>query len=513
MFSNSGFIRCICAVTIGLASVISHGAAAALPGGGIGIVIHDVAYWAPVQPFVNVFNQSGAWLSQKPGVSVWDDKRPLDIGPKGWIRSLKPDQQAAKVIMSGKHYPAGDYHVYYEGSGTIQFALGAGVKKRLDHELLVHVNTNSVVLMKILSTDPNDPIRNIRMLLPGFDDSPNTPIINPAYVGYLNGFSVIRFLGWANSNATDLEHWSDRPIPGTSTQANKSGVALEYMIDLARDVGAAPWFNVPYKADNDYIRHMAVFLKEHLGPNTKFYLEYSNEVWNGAFPQGRYAAEQAQKLGMKTSDEFYVKRTLQTFKIFEDVFGGSDRFVRVLAGQAVNLWRTEQILKYPAIGKLVDAYAIAPYFGLTLPSNDEIKKLTTEQILDRTEKGIEKSKKIIHGQHDLAAAVGLPLITYEAGQGLPARVLQKEICAPANRDPRMGELYKKYIRMWNQETDGNLLVLLSDVSAYAQYGCWGLSEYVGQPLDEAPKLRAVREMMAEERCRSSGDKTVCNLAQ
>ena len=60
---------------------------------------------------------------------------------------------------------------------------------------------------------------------------------------------------------------------------------------------------------------------------------------------------------------------------------------------------------------------------------------------------------------------------------------------------------------------GNLLVLLADVSAYTDFGCWGLSEYVGQPLDEAPKLRAVREMMAEERCRSSGDKTVCDLTQ
>ena len=307
---------------------------------------------------------------------------------EGMDSLTKTGPSAAKVILSGSHYPAGQYHLYYDGSGKIGFSLGASIKKRLDHELIVDVRAGSVVLLRLYETDPNDPVRNIRMYLPGYDEGPSTPIINPAYTKFLKGFKVIRFLGWGQANATDVVHWSDRPTPNLDTQASEKGVALEYMIDLTRDVGAEPWFNVPYKADDDYVRHMAMFLKEHLDPNTKFYLEYSNEVWNGAFPQGRYAAEQAKKLGMKTSDEFYVKRTLQIFKIFEDVFGGSDRFVRVLAGQAVNTWRSKQILNYPHIGKLVDAYAIAPYFGFS-PKKGEGKTMTTDQVLERAEGGIK----------------------------------------------------------------------------------------------------------------------------
>ena len=77
----------------------------------------------------------------------------------------------------------------------------------------------------------------------------------------------------------------------------------------------------------------------------------------------------------------------------------------------------------------------------------------------------------------------------------------------------MGDLYKEYLQMWDEETGGNLIVLLSDVSAFGQYGCWGLAEYMSQPIEDAPKLRAVREVMAAEHCRSSDGKTVCNISK
>jgi len=64
-----------------------------------------------------------------------------------------------------------------------------------------------------------------------------------------------------------------------------------------------------------------------------------------------------------------------------------------------------------------------------------------------------------------------------------------------NRHPAMERIYRHYIDAWMQETNGALLVLYNDMSRYGRSGCWGMSEYYGQPENEAPKLKAVREFM------------------
>jgi hypothetical protein len=43
------------------------------------------------------------------------------------------------------------------------------------------------------------------------------------------------------------------------------------------------WFCIPFKADDDYVRKYAEYLKTNLREDIKIYVEYSNEVWNGFF--------------------------------------------------------------------------------------------------------------------------------------------------------------------------------------------------------------------------------------
>lgn len=73
------------------------------------------------------------------------------------------------------------------------------------------------------------------------------------------------------------------------------------MIQLCNLLGAAPWFSLPYAATDDYILQFAQLVKATLRADVPIYLEYSNEVWNGLFPQGTYAQEQGLLLKLSTN--------------------------------------------------------------------------------------------------------------------------------------------------------------------------------------------------------------------
>jgi hypothetical protein len=89
----------------------------------------------------------------------------------------------------------------------------------------------------------------------------------------------------------------------------------------------------------------------------------------------------------------------------------------------------------------------------------------------------------------------LPLVAYEAGPSFVG--YQKEIAADmlaVDRDPRMYNLYTAFLKRWQTEV-GGLIVLFSSVSTPGPGGHFGHQEYTGQPLSEAPKARAVRDFM------------------
>ena len=93
-------------------------------------------------------------------------------------------------------------------------------------------------------------------------------------------------------------------------------------------------------------------VKERLDPSLRIYIEYSNEVWNGQFPQSHHAGEQSVKLGLGPKEKpweagwhFTALRSMQIFQIWEDVFGGHDRLIRVLPTQSGNTGVSEGILR------------------------------------------------------------------------------------------------------------------------------------------------------------------------
>jgi hypothetical protein len=93
----------------------------------------------------------------------------------------------------------------------------------------------------------------------------------------------------------------------------------------------------------------------------------------------------------------------------------------------------------------------------------------------------------------IAKAHGLRYIAYEGGQHLVTTDLV--LARAVQRDPRMGEVYARYLEGWRRRF-GDTLVLYATSAPIAGYGSWGLQEYAGQPASETPKLTALRQFQA-----------------
>ena len=80
---------------------------------------------------------------------------------------------------------------------------------------------------------------------------------------------------------------------------------------------------MPINASDDYVRGFAAYVQAHLRPDLKIHVEYSNEVWNWAFPQAHYALARAQETSGPNDNwmEWYGRRTAQIGKIWNEAFG------------------------------------------------------------------------------------------------------------------------------------------------------------------------------------------------
>jgi hypothetical protein len=103
-------------------------------------------------------------------------------------------------------------------------------------------------------------------------------------------------------------------------------------------------------------------------------------------------------------------------------------------------------------------------------------------------------------QIEVARQFGLPLIAYEGGQHLTTGgpyerdEAMNALFRAANRDPRMGGLYDRYLRDWNEVSGQSLFVHLGNcaVSDSGALGSFGSLEYLTQPRSEAPKYDALQ---------------------
>lgn len=483
----------------------------------LGINLAGPADWNTELPFVDVFRLSRPWVSQKKGAG-WGQGPDLALDEHGWVKRLEPGCWAETLLctIDGGHYPSGRYTVLYEGRGELDFGGAAQVAGREKGRVLIDVDARKgPIFLRLMSTEPQDYVRNIRVIMPGFEASYGDNPFHPAFLRRWQGMACFRFMDWMETNGSPIRTWEDRPKLADATFSQR-GVPVELMVELCNRQRADAWFCMPHQADDEYVRRFAQVVKERLDPRLKVYIEYSNEVWNNMFPQTRYSWQQAERLGLGPQERpwegggmYYARRSVEIFKIWEEVFGGSQRLVRVLAWQSGNTWWMERIiLPFEDAWQHADALAIAPYLAMNIPRQgreptaEQVARWSVEQVLDYVENtALPKSIAAIQATKQTADHYGLKLVAYEGGQhlvGVGGAQDNEELTRlfhAANAHPRMGRIYDAYLRAWT-EAGGDLFCYFSSVGGWSKWGSWGALQYADDDPARSPKFMAIMRWAA-----------------
>jgi hypothetical protein len=471
----------------------------------LGMNLSGPADWNTELPFVDVFRLARTWISQRKG-EPWGRGPKLELDRQGWVKALAPDcwVETPLCTIEGGHYPAGEYVCLYDGEGQIEFWNIKRVVTRAPGRLVFEPDNQHGFHLQIRQTNPQNYIRNIRVLLPGFEKSYRENPWHPAFLDRWKTLNTFRFMDWMETNGSEIREWQDRPTPDDYTFTDR-GIPLEFMIDLCNRLGMNPWFCMPHLASDDYVRQFARQVKRDLKPGLKVYLEYSNEIWNSMFAQTQYAGDKGLELKFaekhwEAAWRYSAFRSLEIFKIWESVLGGTDRFVRVIASQAANAHIAQEKLAFQEAWKHCDALAIAPYLSLNLspkshPNSDHVAAWTVDQVLDLLEqKALPESNQWMRDNKAVADKYQLRLLVYEGGPhavgvggGENNEALTKLLIS-ANRHPRLGAIYTHHLDAWRQTGGGDLFCVFASVGRWSKWGSWGLLEYLD---DDTPKYRAV----------------------
>ena len=481
----------------------------------LGINLAGIVDWSTEFPFVDLFKQSRAWFVEgKEPANLGLKNSGLQIDAEGWISRLPLGMVASTIISSldNGHFPSGDYVIFYEGEGEIKvpnypYQSAKRDKSANTGRLFVNLNgQKGAFRLEIIKTNPQNYIKNIRVIPKQFEATYQQNPWSPDFLSRWQGVACIRFMDFMATNNSPQVNWYDRPQPKDASYASK-GVPLELMIDLANRLNAEPWFCLPHQANDDYIKQFATIVKASLNPHLRAWVEYSNELWNGGFEQNAYAAKQGQ--GLKFAEKpweaawkYSAHRSVQIFSIWQQVFGDSTHFVRVLAAQAAYSGVAEQVLSFEQAAKQADVLAIAPYIHFSIPPNTEdgitdkvVANWSLDQlfahlnniVLPQCEAWISANKKV-------ADQYGLKLVAYEAGQHLAGAAGAEnneqltQLFLKANADARIGELYTQYLSAW-ANNGGDLLCHYNSVGAWSKWGSWGLLQYYNDK--PTPKFKAV----------------------
>jgi len=384
-------------------------------------------------------------------------------------------------------------------------------------------------------------------------------------------WAFIRFMDWGMTNASPVSDWADRRLPSHIFQTGiinrrspgagspgdrETGVAYEYMVALCNASGKEMWINVPHLASADFMTKLAKLIRfgsdgvnpydgpqsnplfAPLNANLKVYVEYSNEIWSGgfSFPQGDWAESEAAKAGLSKA-QFNARKFCDTWRVFQQVFGGSDRLVRVAATFTANESYSSAFLKElahygptltPAVAP--DAVAVTTYFGngiqdyvhergFTSGKRYDDPYWTSAQFAsDMTQAFDEWKRRMLAGDASRGAGpdatglgggfsaslrnlTSLPIIAYEGGPSLFTDSIDGSgadddgvtiFMEAMNRDPRVADVYRIHLEiakskgLWTHTP-------YTDTSTWTKFGQWGHLETLDQPPANAPKYSLMLE--------------------
>lgn len=546
--------------------------------------------WSGLVPFIDLMKNARAWSGSCPESDPeCDGVSQLDLDEHGWVRSLRYKDQperaysyVEKVVFTRNEQPGygGELVIDYQGSGEIDLFNGTILRRDPAQRRLIFRAGEGPVFLRIMSSDPagtGDHLRNIRVFRADHElRLQQGELFAPEMLTYLSPFGSLRFMDWMEGNQRGLcsggaehaeecydapedcpggrcvmagEQWSERPLPDRPSLLARSqfldhrqpglgvrvgGYPVETLVALANTVGADPHFNLPAAFEDDYARRFAAYVKEHLRPNLRATVEYSNETWNWGFPQATYVNQKGRALWPDEGSawvQYAGSRMQHLCRLWKDVFGEQKERVRCLISPQTG-WpeMARQMLDcpdwaraHPKLGpcyQAADALAITGYFSgcLQEPQNEpklrawlrQGKKYALDRFFEQLEQGgllqcAEDGAKNslvdvlelyqVFGQ--MASARGLELYVYESGthfnyDGKDPAV--EALFVAASRDPRMGQLYRKNLAGFKRAGG----TIINAWGWIAPGDMWANSDHVNDR--SHPKYRALRDFAVSEPC-------------
>ncbi len=510
----------------------------------VGINLDSVVDYVPNWMFTDVFQSSRPWVSHSFNTVTRQrdfnggSAIPVQVDQNGWPTQLATwtnssgqlmQQQLGTLMfreLSGK-YPAGTYRAEWDGTGEVVFGFDArevsrGMTVDGHHFALLEVTPGTQgIYLGINSLSPADPVRNIHVWMPDYNGQSfagqrwqpgaNFSPFHPLYKERIDNFGILRFMQTQETNTSDIVTWSDRRDANDARQNSDmhpsmaNGMSVEYMVQLANEVDADPWFNMPYMADDTFVRNFATYVRDHLEPGLTAYVEWANEVWNFApgYEASYWVAQQTLLPENAGLSQFQIigREASRDMNIWTNVFAGqTNRIVRTVGGQAANAWLTERIVEN--MGGSFDAIAIAPYFGPTQEQRAGYTASTTvDQIFTDLRNNMAGSTQFtlnhqrLADEYSLRTGRDIQLLAYEGGQHLDGNNgPYQNAFYQAARDPRMADLTREYLRQQNAAgLDAYVHYKLTDRDRVTQYGLFGVLLAQDQPLSEAHVYRSLMD--------------------
>ncbi len=373
-----------------------------------------VSDWGTQLPFIDLMKTARPWVGHKPGQWGGVDSDALEdaglLDEAGWVWGIPEDITSVEAVMltdqpSAAEGLVGRYRVTWQGNGSVEMTGRARVTQREEHEIwFEYTPGEGHVGVRIRDTDPTrtgDYVHSVSVVaekhIALFEAG---AVFNPDWLQVVDDLRMVRFMDWMKTNGSTQSSWVTRPVVDDFSYAWR-GVPLKVMIQLANEIGADAWFNMPHLADAEYIQRFAEEVRDTLDPDLVAYVEWSNEVWNWGFRQAQWALKQAEARWGQIEHghmQYAGMKAGEMGRIWGDVFGGqaANRLVRVAAthtdwpGLEQGLLMSPEAQKEGAPPPMAsfDAYAVSGYFGVDLGMEDG-----AEQVLEWLAEARQKAER------------------------------------------------------------------------------------------------------------------------
>ena len=477
----------------------------------LGANLQMIQDWSFTPVYVDLMHQARKFGSPQ---TPWDEAAKL--GSDGWPSG---DFGALLLIGATKYAGnAGTYKLSFTGRAKVAGVASSAKVINLSYDASANRSSADVVLaaledqLMLAFTDTGTGIKNVKVIRPGYD-ALNPPLFTTAFLNHIARFKTLRFMDWLRTNNNPVTSWATRASPEKTHYASNAGVPWEHIIALANQTGQDIWINIPVAADDDYVLQLAKLLKTSLNAESKVYIEYSNEIWNGGF--GQYNTNRALAVaqvqgnpastlaydGQSTPAVLAFRHVAKRLKEFSDIFRGvhgdaamMSTIRPVLGFQVVQAMTAKLGLDFIAAvygppSRYFYAIAGAPYFDLG--DQQTVEGLTTDQVLQAMRDSIQRTSIVGLLEADLALAswYGLQFVAYEGGPATfgPGSLAAKKA---ANLDPRMHELCVDYLSRWYRQGGGMLMWFMAGAGNWdTQYGAWELTTDL--TLTDTPKIKCM----------------------